>query len=79
LRLRVRLRSRPCRGTVTFVVKTERRPFVYVRPVKRDPCRAAEVARLRLAPGAGVRVSATFNGNADLKPRTGPTVRYRVK
>ncbi len=80
VRVRVRQPSGPCSGSVTFVVETERRPYVSNAPLETDPCRAVTLRRLRLRAGARVRVTATFNGNAKLKARSAePVVRYRVK
>jgi ABC-2 type transport system ATP-binding protein len=79
VRVRARLRSGPCAGTVTFVVKTTRQPHYAIAPVRTRPCRAAQVVRLRVPAGTRLRVSATFNGNAKLKGRGTPVVQYRVK
>ncbi len=79
VRLRARLRSGPCAGTVTFVVKTRRQPHFHIAKVKRNPCRAAKVVRLRVPSRTVLRAYAIFNGNARLKARSGGTVRYRVR
>ena len=78
IRLAVALRTRPCSGSVTFVVRTARRPYVYNAPLKADSCRATRVVKLRLRPGSRVRVAATFNGNPELKPRRAREVVRRV-
>jgi len=67
--LRVRLPVHPCQGSITFVVQTERRPYVYDANLTARPCRAAMKIRLRLRRGGRLRVTATFNGNPELKPR----------
>jgi ABC-2 type transport system ATP-binding protein len=72
--LRVRLPVRPCQGSITFVVQTERRPYAYEANLTARPCRAAKKIRLRLRRGSRLRVTATFNGNPELKPRTSPTL-----
>ena len=78
IRVRARFRTRPCTGSVTFVVRTARRPFVRNAALKTRPCRAARTLRLRVPAGSVVRVSATFNGNAELKPRRAREVTRRV-
>jgi len=77
--VRARLRSGPCAGTVTFVVRTARQPHYSIAPVKTKPCRAATVVRLRVPEGERLRMSATLNGNAKLKGRSTPVVEYRVR
>ena len=77
--LRARLGSRPCSGTVTFVVRTRRRPHVRIARLRADPCRATNVVRLRASPGALVRVSTTFNGNSELEPRAGWVLIRRLR
>jgi ABC-2 type transport system ATP-binding protein len=72
--LRVRLPVRPCQGTITFVVQTERRPYVYDADLTARPCRAARKIRLRLRRGHPLRVTATFNGNPELKSRASRTL-----
>ncbi len=67
--LRARLPVRPCQGSITFVVQTAKRPYVYNKALTARPCRAAEKIRLRLPRGSRLRVSATFNGNPELKAR----------
>jgi ABC-2 type transport system ATP-binding protein len=67
--LRVRLPIRPCQGAITFVVRTERRPYLYDADLTARPCRAAKKIRLRVKRGSRLRVTATFNGNPALKPR----------
>jgi len=72
--LRVRLPVRPCSGSITFVVQTSRRPYVYNSTLTPRPCRAARKVRLRLRRGSRLRVTATFNGNPELKPRDSRTL-----
>ncbi len=67
--LRVRLPVRPCTGSITFVVRTSRRPYVYNAKLTPRPCRAARKVTLRVRRGSRLRVTATFNGNPELKPR----------
>lgn len=78
VRLRARLISRPCRGSVTFLVRTSRRPHLANARLRRDPCRAERTVRVPARRGSVVRVSARFNGNADLKPRRGRVVPRRA-
>lgn len=72
--LRVRLPVRPCSGTITFVVHTSRRPYVYNATLKPRPCRAARKVRLRVRSGGTLAVTATFNGNPELKARESRTL-----
>jgi ABC-2 type transport system ATP-binding protein len=72
--LRVRLPVRPCEGSITFVVHTSRRPYVYGAGLTPRPCRAARKIRLRLKPGSRLKVTATFNGNPQLKARASRTL-----
>jgi hypothetical protein len=67
--LRVRLPVRPCQGSITFTVQTSQRPYIYNQKLTARPCRATEKIRLRVPRGSRLRVSATFNGNPELKPR----------
>ena len=76
--LRARLGSRPCRGSITFVVRTSRRPYLANARLRADPCRSEVIVRVRASPGSLVRVSATFNGNRELKPRAGRVLTRRV-
>ena len=48
VRVRVRQPSGPCSGSVTFVVETDRRPYMSNAPLETDPCRAVTLRRLRL-------------------------------
>ncbi len=72
--LRVRLPVRPCAGSITFVVQTARRPYVYNAQLTPRPCRAARKVTLRARRGSRLRVTATFNGNPELKPRDSRTL-----
>jgi hypothetical protein len=72
--LRVRLPVRPCGGSITFVVRTSRRPYVYNAQLAPRPCRAARKVTLRVRRGSRLRVTATFNGNPELKPRDSRTL-----
>jgi ABC-2 type transport system ATP-binding protein len=72
--LRVRLPVRPCAGSITFEVQTARRPYVYHADLSARPCRAAKKIRLRLPRGSRLRVTATFNGNPELKARGSRTL-----
>ncbi len=69
IRLRVRLPVRPCTGSITFVVKTSKRPYVYDKALTAGPCRAGRNIKLRVKRGSRLRVTATFNGNPELKAR----------
>jgi hypothetical protein len=77
--LRVRLPIRPCQGSITFVVHTPRRPYIYDADLTARPCRAARKVRLRVKPGARLRVTATFNGNPELKPRDSRTLTRQAR
>jgi ABC-2 type transport system ATP-binding protein len=77
--LRVRLPVRPCQGSITFVVHTAKRPYVYNKKLTARPCRAAEKIRLRLPRGSRLRVSATFNGNPELKSRASRMLTRRAR
>ncbi len=77
--LRVRLPVRPCTGSITFVVKTSQRPYVYNANLTARPCRAAQKVTLRALRGSPLRVTATFNGNAELKPRDSRTVARKAR
>ncbi|MDP2712110.1 MAG: CocE/NonD family hydrolase [Solirubrobacteraceae bacterium] len=79
LALSARMSSRPCAGTVTFVVRTSRRPHVRNATLRTDPCRAATALHVPAGRDTLVRVSATFNGNRDLGPRAGRVVTRRVR
>jgi len=72
--LRVRLPVRPCSGSVMFVVKTSGRPYVYNAKLTPRPCRAVKKVTLRARRGSPLRVTATFNGNPELKPRDSRTL-----
>jgi ABC-2 type transport system ATP-binding protein len=77
--LRARLPVHPCQGTITFVVQTERRPYVYDAKLTSRPCRAAKKIRLKLRRGHRLRVTATFNGNPELKPRASRTLQRTAR
>ena len=77
--LRVRLPVRPCAGSITFVVHTSRRPHLYNAQLVPRPCRAARKVTLRARRGSRLRVSATFNGNPELKPRGSRTLARRAR
>jgi ABC-2 type transport system ATP-binding protein len=77
--LRVRLPVRPCAGSITFVVHTSRRPYVYNTTLTPRPCRAARKVTLRARRGSRLRVTATFNGSPELKPRDSRTLSRRVR
>lgn len=77
--LRVRLPVRPCAGSITFVVNTSPRPYVYNAKLTPRPCRAARKVRLRLPRGSRLRVTARFNGNPVLKPRDSRTFTRRAR
>ncbi|MBW3607949.1 MAG: CocE/NonD family hydrolase [Actinobacteria bacterium] len=79
IRLRVRLPVRPCAGSITFVVQTPRRPYVYNSKLAPRPCRTGRRVRLRLPRGSRLRVTATFNGNGELKPRESRTLTRRAR
>lgn len=73
-----RLRSKPCAGNVTFTVTgAGRRARTTVRVP--SSCAIRAVVRLNVARGRQVRVSARFNGNAELAPRSSATVTHRVR
>jgi len=72
--LRVRLPVRPCAGSITFVVQTSRRPHVFNAKLRPRPCQAATKVTLRAGRGSRLRVTATFNGNPELKPRDSRTL-----
>ena len=77
--LRARLPVRPCGGSITFVVQTSRRSYVYHDQLTPRPCRAARSVALRLPRGSRLRVTATFNGNPELKPRDSRTLRRNAR
>ena len=77
--VRVRLPVRPCAGSITFVVQTSRRPYVYNAALTPRPCRAARKVTLRLRRGSRLRVTATFNGNPELKARESRTLSRRAR
>ncbi len=72
--LRVRLPVRPCAGSITFLVETSRRPYVFNANLVARPCRAATKVTLRARRGSRLRVTATFNGNPELKGRDSRTL-----
>ena len=67
-------RCGPVPGSITFVVQTSRRPYVYNAQLTPRPCRAARKVTLRARRGSRLRVTATFNGNPELKPRDSRTL-----
>ena len=73
-----RLRTRPCRGTVTFTVTAAGRR---TRTTARVPasCNVRTVVRVSARRGTRIRVGARFNGNSALRPRTARTVTHRVR
>jgi ABC-2 type transport system ATP-binding protein len=77
--LRVRLPVRPCAGSITFVLRTSRRPYVYNAKLTPRPCRAARKVTLRARRGGRLRVTATFNGSPELKPRDSRTLTRNVR
>lgn len=76
--LRARMTSRPCRGTITFVVRTSRRPYLYNGRLRSASCRARRIVRVPAGRGTLLRVSGTFNGNRELKARTGKLLSRRA-
>jgi hypothetical protein len=50
-------------------VKASKRPYVYNANLAPRPCRAAKKVTLRALRGTPLRVTATFNGNPQFKPR----------
>ncbi|HEV2776887.1 MAG TPA: CocE/NonD family hydrolase [Solirubrobacteraceae bacterium] len=77
--LRARLPVRPCAGSITFVVHTSRRPYVYNSTLTPRPCRAARKVTLRARRGSPLRLTATFNGSPELKPRESRTLSRRAR
>jgi ABC-2 type transport system ATP-binding protein len=77
--LRVRLPVRPCTGSITFVVHTTRRPYVFHQPLTARPCRAERKVTLRARRGSRLRVTATFNGSPELKARDSRTLSRRAR
>ena len=77
--LRVRLPVRPCAGSITFVVHTSRRPYVFHDQLAPRPCRAARKVTLRVRRGSRLRVTATFNGSPELKPRDSRSLSRRAR
>ena len=77
--LRARLPVRPCAGSITFVVHTSRRPYVFHDQLTPRPCRAARKVTLRARRGSRLRVTATFNGSPELKARESRTLSRRAR
>jgi ABC-2 type transport system ATP-binding protein len=77
LTIRTFLRSKPCRGRVTFAVTAAGRT---ARGGARVPssCAIKRIFRLKVRSGARVTVAATFGGNNQLQSRKARTVSYRV-
>ena len=73
-----RLRSKPCKGTVTFTVTAAGRRTRSTVSVRRS-CSIRSVVRLKVRRGTRVRVRARFNGNAELKARSSRAVTRRVR
>ena len=63
---------------MTFVVRTSRRPYLANARLRADPCRGETVLRVRASRDSVLRVSATFNGNRELKPRAGRVLTRRL-
>jgi hypothetical protein len=78
LAVRVRLRSRPCSGTVTFRARAGRLARARRARVSRR-CTAAARLRLPAARGRRVRVSARYGGNATFAPRSARAVTVRLR
>ena len=72
--LRVRLPVAPVRGQHHVRRAHPRRPYVYNAELTPRPCRAARKVTLRVRRGSRLRVTATFNGNPELKPRDSRTL-----
>lgn len=77
--LRARLLSRPCAGTVTFTVRVAGRRYRATAAISRSTCSAVKVLRLELPRHRRARVSARFNGNAELAPRAARIVVRRLR
>ena len=78
LAVRARFPSRPCRGSIDFLVSTRQRPYVVNARLRRGPCRASATLRARARGGTRIRITARFNGNATLKPRSSETITARA-
>lgn len=75
--VRARLRSRPCRGRVTFTLRVGAATHRSSRAVR--ACRARAVFVLRVPPGRRARASARFAGNAALLPRASRSMPVRLR
>ena len=76
--VRARLRSRPCRGTMTFVVRvgaTRRTRRASIA----SSCVARAIVRMPVRRRSLARIAVSFDGNDELEPRRSRTVRQRLR
>ena len=73
-----RLRTRPCRGTVSFTIAAAGRRTRSTASVP-SSCNIRQVVRVSVRRGTRIRVSARFNGNSTLRARSAKTVSHRVR